>query len=156
MKDEYDPGTQELAVYDPIAEVATHLAPLRERSVQSQYLDAEGRELPNPTPVAPPVGYKRQPTIAEQMRQMIRQASYEASQMGAETEAEANDFDVGEDMEPDSPYENDFEPDPALEHMIALRSRPPAAPAAVPQRGDGQGEAKPPLPVPPPSTASTS
>lgn len=105
---------------------------LYERSVQSQYLDEHGRELPNPTPMAPPIGYKKSLSIAEQMRQMIRMASYEASTAGAETEEEANDFDVGEDMEPHSPWENDFEIDPALEAMIALQSRPPEAPKAPP------------------------
>jgi len=116
---------------------------LYEQSVQSQYLDAHGRELPNPVPMAPPVGYKKSLSIAEQMRQMIRLASHEAATAGAETEEEANDFDVGEDMEPGSPWENDFEIDPALEAMIALQSRPPAHPAqpAPPSRA-----AEPPAP----------
>jgi len=99
---------------------------LYEQSVQSQFLDEHGRELPNPTPMSPPLGYKKQPTIAEQMRQMIKMASYEAAHAGAETEEEANDFEVGEDMDPHTPYEHDFEIDPALEAMIALQSAPPA------------------------------
>jgi len=102
-----------------------HLNPEREVSVQEAYLDEHGREKPNPVPLQPAVGYKRQPTIAEQMRMMIRQASVEAAMAGAESEEEANDFDVGEDMEPHSPWENDFEPDPALDSMLALASRPP-------------------------------
>lgn len=97
----------------------------RERSVQQLYLDKNGHETLNPTPMQPPVGYIRQPTIAEQMRQMIRTASLEAAQAGAETLEEAEDFDVGEDMEPHSPWENDFDPDPMLDHMLALASRPP-------------------------------
>jgi len=97
-----------------------------ERSVQELYLDENGHEVPNPTPMQPPIGYKKHKTIAEQMREMIRMASYEAAQAGAETEEEADDFDVGEDMEPHSPWENDFQPDPALDHMVALASRPPA------------------------------
>jgi len=107
-----------------------------EQSVQSLYLDENGHEMPNPTPVQPPIGYRKQKTIAEQIREQIRLASIEAHMAGAETEAEANDFDVGEDMEPHSPWENDFEPDPALEHMLALQSRPPApqqVPPAAPQ-----------------------
>jgi len=96
-----------------------------EQSVQSLYLDSEGREVPNPLPIAPPVGYRKQPTIADQMRQMIRMASYEARTAGAETEEEANDFDVGEDMDPHSPWEHDFEIDPAMEALLALQSRPP-------------------------------
>lgn len=103
--------------------------PTFEQSVQSQYLDEHGREKPNPLPLAPPVGYVKRKTIAETIREAIAQASFEAAQRGAETEAEANDFDVGEDMEPHSPWENDFEIDPALEAMLALQSAPPAKPA---------------------------
>lgn len=105
---------------------------LHERSVASLYLDEHGREVLSPVPMAPPVGYQKPISIAEQMRQMIKMASYEAAMAGAETEDEANDFEVDEDMDPHSPWENDFEPDPALEAMMALQSRPPAAPSAVP------------------------
>lgn len=100
-----------------------------EQSVQSQYLDCHGREIPNPLPMSPPVGYVKSLSIAEQMRQMIRLASHEAAQAGAETEAEANDFDVDEDMEPSSPWEHDFDIDPTLEAMIALHSRPAVPPS---------------------------
>jgi len=103
-------------------------APVFEQSVQSRYLDEAGRELPNPIPLSPPVGYKKAPSIADQMRAMIRQASYEASQMGAETEEEANDFDVGEDMEPHSPWEHDFDINPEYEALLALQSAPPGTP----------------------------
>jgi len=124
---DYMSKTIQTDLEDAIAKVASDLEPLREESVQARYLDEHGREKPNPTPMAPPIGYRRQPTIAEQMRQMIQLASLEAAQAGAETEEEANDFDVGEDMEPNTPYEHDFDPDPALEHMLALASRPPQA-----------------------------
>lgn len=121
-----------------------------EASVQSQMLDEHGRERPNPTPMAPPVGYKRQPTIAEQMRRAIQQASYEAKMAGAETEQEANDFDVGEDMEPHTPYEHDFEMDPVYEAMLAPRSRHPTPggpttatpPASPPAKPEATSEAK--------------
>jgi len=119
----------------------------REQSVQELYLDGNGHEIPNPTPMQPPVGYRKQPTLAEQMRQMIRMASHEAAQMGAETEEEANDFDVGEDMEPHSPWESDFEPDPALDHMLALASQPP-------QKTGGE-HSPPSASAPPPSSGAT-
>ena len=134
MKDEFDPGTGELLDARPPEGEAPVI---RVVSVQSLYLDEHGREIPNPVPMQPPIGYVRHKTIAEQMREMIRQASAEASQMGAETEEEANDFDIEEDFDPTSPWEHDFEPDPALEMMIARQSRPP--------RKEGQ-EAKPPVP----------
>lgn len=103
-----------------------------EQSVQSQYLDEHGRELPNPVPMAPPIGYKKSPSIADQMRAMIRLASHEAANAGAESEEEANDFDVGEDMDPHTPYEHEFEINPELEAMIALQSRPPQAAPSIP------------------------
>lgn len=113
-----------------------HSAPQFEQSVQSLYLDEYGREKPNPYPLEPPIGYKKQPTIAELMRQAIRQASEEARSAGYETEEEANDFDIDDEFDPSTPYEHDFEPDPLMERMIALQSRPPkkepAAPAAGP------------------------
>lgn len=118
----------------------------RERSVQQLYLDALGREVPNPTPVAPPVGYIKHKTIAEQIREQIRAASLEAAQAGAESEEEANDFEVGEDYDPHSPHEHDFDPDPALEHMLALASRPPSAVApAAPAAATTPAPAVPPL-----------
>lgn len=118
----------------------------RERSVQSLYLDEHGRELPNPTPMQPAVGYKKQPSIGDLMRQAIRQASLEAAQAGHETEAEANDFDVGEDVEPHSPWESEFEPDPMLDHMLALRSEPPrkASPTSATPTADNK-----PVSIPP-------
>ncbi|UDN67891.1 hypothetical protein [robinz microvirus RP_172] len=103
-----------------------------EQSVQALYLNADGHEMPNPVPLAPPIGYVKQPTIAEQIRRAIAAASAEARNAGAETEEEANDFDVGEDYDPTSPHENDFEMDPALEAMLALQSAPPAPPPAAP------------------------
>jgi len=123
-----------------------------EQSVQSQYLDAFGREVPNPVPMQPPVGYKRAPSLAEQIRAMIQQASHEAAMAGAETEDEANDFDVGEEFDPTSPWENEFEMDPAMEAMIALQSRPPApretAPVATPAPSAPAPTASPPSPTP--------
>lgn len=102
-----------------------------EQSVQSRYLDADGREIPNPVPMQPPVGYRKQPTIAEQMRAMIRQASLEAAQSGMETEEEANDFDVDDEYDPTSPWEHDFDPDPAMEVMLARQSAKPKAPSTA-------------------------
>lgn len=98
---------------------------IRELGVQTKYLDHLGREIPNPTPLAPPVGYVKQPTIAELMRKMIHQVSFEAANAGAETEEEANDFDVDEDYEPESPWEHEFDINPVYEQMLALQSADP-------------------------------
>lgn len=75
-------------------------------------LNEDGHEIPDPTPVAPPIGYKKQPSLAEQIRQAIASERLKeaAEAAGLETFEEANDFDVGEDYDPSSPYEEQFEP----------------------------------------------
>lgn len=81
----------------------------------SAYLDLDGREMPSPLPVAPPVGYKKRPSLSEQIREMVRSEHLRraAVESGMETFEEADDFDVPDDEDPASPYEEaDFEPDP--------------------------------------------
>lgn len=75
-------------------------------------LDHAGREIPDPRQVPPPPGYKRQPTMADHIRDLIRshELQKEAEAAGAESFDEADDFDVGEDYDPTSPYEGDFDP----------------------------------------------
>lgn len=84
-------------------------------------LDELGREIPDPTPMQPPVGYKRAPTLAEQIRAMVRSEKLrqEVEAAGAESFEEADDFEVGDDFEQErtSPYEANF--DPISENEIA-------------------------------------
>jgi len=137
---------------DPIAKVAAEIY-AKEMDVQSRYLNKYGQERPNPVPMAPPIGYKRPISIADQIREAIRAASFEAYMAGAETEEEANDFAVGEDEEPSSRWESEFEIDPTLEAMLALQSAPPAKPS-----GGGAPKADPSSPPEdpaPPSAAKT-
>lgn len=117
MKDPHDPGTIDLVKdYDNLT---------RETPISNAYQDAFGREILSSVPVEPPLGYVKRPSIADQIRDAIRQASIEAHAAGAETEEEANDFDVDEDMEPTSPWENDFEVNPLYESLLALQSKDP-------------------------------
>lgn len=87
-----------------------------ERRVRPQHtsLFKDGKEYPDPTPMAPPIGFIKQPTLAETMRQMILGEALKrhAREQGAETFEEADDFDVGDDFDPSSPYEEVFEPHP--------------------------------------------
>lgn len=71
------------------------------------FLLEDGREVPNPLPVAPPVGYVYEPTIMDRLSQMLdkRLAALLEAQALEETEAEANDFDIDEDEEIRSIYE---------------------------------------------------
>jgi len=75
-------------------------------------LDKDGRFLPDPVPMAPPVGYVKQESMSDIVRRMVqgehlRLAALEA---GQETFDEAEDFDVGDDFDPTSPYEEIFDP----------------------------------------------
>lgn len=88
--------------------------------------------IPDPTPIAPPLGYVKQPSITERIRDMVRSEHLRraAEEAGAETFEEANDFDVGDDFDPHSPYEEVFEP-PVVDA--------PPDPTGVPSPGGGEG-----------------
>lgn len=75
--------------------------------------DEFGRELVDPTPMAPPIGYKKQPSMVEMVRNMVRSEhlAREAAMMGKETFEQADDFDIPDDpLDPSTPYENEFDP----------------------------------------------
>lgn len=78
-------------------------------------LDKDGKEigfLPDPTPVAPPLGQANVADIDmfEVMRARIRnEASIAAQLAGAESFDEADDFDVEDEFEPFSPWEELYE-----------------------------------------------
>lgn len=76
--------------------------------------DSRGREVPDPTPMQPPIGYERRPSLAQQIREQImsHNLAMEARAAGAETFEEADDFEVGDDWEQEkhSPYEANFDP----------------------------------------------
>lgn len=109
---------------EPTAPVAA-----RRRSAQDDYLDEHGHERPDPTPVAPPVGHNRQPSLAEQIRSMVvsERLKQEAAAAGAETFEEADDFEVGDDYDPTSPYEEVFEPPLPPEPLIVRMAETPGA-----------------------------
>lgn len=75
-------------------------------------LDKEGREIPDPTPVELPVGFKRQETVAQMVARLVRKdVSEYAARHDMETFADADDFDLDdEDFDPHTPYETQFDP----------------------------------------------
>lgn len=74
------------------------------------YFDEYGRELPDPIPAALPIGFKRQPTLQETIKRLVRsEISREADENGQETFDEADDFEVDDDPLPNTPYEQDFD-----------------------------------------------
>lgn len=76
--------------------------------------DEYGRELPDPVPLAPPVGWFKQPSMFDHVRDLVRSEHMRmyAEAQGAETFEEASDFNVDDEMFPSSEYEDasDFEP----------------------------------------------
>lgn len=79
-------------------------------------LDESGREVGDPTPVAPPANLRRGMTMSEQIQQMIRrEVSNRAEEQGYESFEESEDFDIDDDpVDPHTPYEAVFDPRPPL------------------------------------------
>ncbi|WNK13476.1 MAG: hypothetical protein [Microvirus sp.] len=74
--------------------------------------DVNGWEIPDPNPMALPVGFKRPETLAEQVARLVRSErwKHDMEKAGLETFEESEDFDVGEDFDPSTPYETFFDP----------------------------------------------
>lgn len=110
-------------------------------SAREKRLDEKGREIVSPLPMEPPVGYRKQPSMVEIIREQIRSAQLAqwAEQQGYETFEEADDFEIGDDFEPHSPWENDFDP-PISEltkaGQAAIKAREAASPPPPPSGGD--------------------
>lgn len=80
-------------------------------------------EYPDDTPMALPIGFERPESLDEKIMRMIRsrELAAAAEAAGSETLEEAEDFDVGDDYDPTSPYEMHFNPPPTTQE-------PPKAP----------------------------
>lgn len=74
-------------------------------------LDDQGREIPDPTPLELPVGFKKQETVAQMVQRLVRRDLSEyAARHGHETFDEAEDFEIDDDPDPFTPYETEFDP----------------------------------------------
>lgn len=130
--------------------------------------DHRGHELPDPTPVAIPVGLKRPESLQDQIRRLVRnELSAHAVAHGRESFEEADDFEVEDDPpDPRTPWELDFdqlsEPSPhqaprddgsgggpARADAGAPAPPPPANAQPVPPPPSGGGEAGLSKPLPP-------
>lgn len=70
-----------------------------------------GKEYPSPIPMEPPLGYVPAKPLHEQIRDMVqRELSRAAEREGFETMEESDDFEVDDDFDPATPYEQIFEP----------------------------------------------
>lgn len=101
--------------------------------------DLYGREVPDPVPVAPPVGYHRQPTMVEHIRNLVRSEHLRqaAEAAGLESFEDADDFDVPDDLVPVSAYEvpDDLEPPASLRKKKDAAEKAAAEAVAKPPTG---------------------
>lgn len=73
--------------------------------------DEDGREVLDVSQVAVPLRFKAQENISQQVARLVEtHLSVMAADQGYETFEDADDFDVGDDYDPQSPYELDEEP----------------------------------------------
>lgn len=96
-------------------DLVEYVAKLKARGVDPE----TGVPVPDPTPLAPPIGYKKHPSMVEIVRDMVRseRLAQEAAASGHETFEESEDFDVGDEPEQlRSKWENQF--DPPLEEIL--------------------------------------
>lgn len=92
-------------------------------------VNANGTEMIDPVPMAPPVGWQRPAGILDNIRNMVRSElmAQEAAKLGKETFEQADDFDVPDEIDdPQTPYEAVFDPPPRP-------APPPAKPKAKPE-----------------------
>lgn len=69
------------------------------------------REIPDPTPMEIPAGFKHPESLAEMVQRLVRrQVSDAAEANGFESFEESEDFEIDDMFDPTSPYEEVFDP----------------------------------------------
>jgi hypothetical protein len=107
-----------------------------------------GSEKPDPKPMNIPVGFKKPQNLKEQIHQMIKNERliHEMEAAGMETFEDADDFDIGDDYDPTSPYEMDFDQEQYSHHNdntmqeeqpISKPEKPESLDSEKPQSGEG-------------------
>ena len=98
---------------------------LRVSAETGEYVPAlteDGRELPDPTPMAPPVGFKRSPPLHERIRALVQhEFEKKSAEEGYESPEEADDFEFAED----DAREGRFALAPGHEHEWEENYEPP-------------------------------
>lgn len=119
------------------------------------YLDKNGHEVVSSIPLAPPLAFKRRPTIFDHNRELIAQFHREQADREIETLLDADDFEIPDDPDflPDSKWENNRDPslsELVQEGMASIAARRKAAEEAA-DRHDEQllADARPASPRPP-------
>lgn len=120
--------------------------------LKARSLDNDGKLIPDPVPIAPPIGYKKAPSMVEIVRDMVKgeRLAQAAREAGAETFEEAEDFDVPDDP-PDlrSPFENTF--DPPISELLAAGKQALAEKAGEAAKAAGSPDKPAPPPPSPPA-----
>lgn len=80
---------------------------------QKASLNQDGHEIGDSRPLEVALNLRRAPSLTEQIRAVVRseRLKQEAIASGHETFEEADDFEIGDDYDPESPYEMEFEPE---------------------------------------------
>lgn len=89
-------------------------------SMTGQNLDLDGNEILDPTPMEPPIGWKKTPHVYDMLRAMVQnEISRKAQEQGFETFEESDDFEDDEyDPTDHSPHLNDG--DPSIAELVAI------------------------------------
>lgn len=118
--------------------------------LKAKGLNKDGSPVLDPVPLAPPIGYKKHPSMVEIVRDMVRgeRLAQAARDAGHETFEQSEDFGIED--EPDqlrSEHEN--ERDPSLEDLLAAGADAKAVkeksnlPSEVPKGPDAPGGGSP-------------
>lgn len=111
------------------------------KKLSEKGLHPDGKPILDPVPIAPPIGYKKHPSMVEMVRAMVRseKLAEEARASGHETFEEAEDFDVDDEpMQMRSPWENQH--DPSIEELLAAGREVMAQKAAQKAADEAGGE----------------
>lgn len=112
-----------------------------------------GAELPNPTPIDPPIGFVPAEPIHEQIKRMVLREM--AAQQGLSEDdslEELDDFDVGDDYDPESPWEEQFWPESHWPPAGTVPEEPPVeTPSKTPPEAPPEAPKPPPTPPAPPA-----
>lgn len=119
---------------------------------QRSVLTEDGKEHPDSVPFAPTIKGGRALSIRENVLNIVRSETFRRSmeEQGNETFEDADDFDVDDDYDPTSPYEEFFEGEyeqlrqarienAAEERRKKRRGRKPAPPEAEPAKPERSG-----------------
>lgn len=112
-------------------------------------LNEKGHEVLDSTPLARTVGFRPPPTLAETIKRLVHgELSRRAAEVGDETFEEADDFEIGDDYDPRSPWElaadqEVYRPDPAPPQSASPTPTPPQTQADKPANPAPSGDQKP-------------